>query len=283
MNKVITYIFDDYRKQRNARLFKNLLYVFLIVKCVLWLLNYDILFGAHAVSLVYDEPIGFFEYFAYIIYLSKNTSLPIWFICAALLLSIVSLVNKRSYLLADLIIYLLVLNLDIRIYTTTTAGESLLVNLCFLSAWLRKDFTRGTTVYDQIKIVLHNVSFFALLLQVCILYGFSALAKWYDADWLSGETVYLTTKAFYYSTPLMVSIADSIHPLTVAITYVLLAYQSLFPFVVWFKSIKRYFLHLGVLMHLYIAFVMGLFFFGWIMVITYALFYDFESPADYSD
>ncbi|MBK6522308.1 MAG: hypothetical protein IPG08_08205 [Sphingobacteriaceae bacterium] len=276
MNKAIAYIFNDYRKQKNARLFKNLLYGFLIIKCVLWLLNFDILFGEHAVSLVYNEPIGFFKQFAYLIYLSKNSALACGFIFTVLLLSLYSLFDKRSYVLTDLIIYLLVLNLDIRIYTTTTAGESILVNLCFLSSWLRKDFNIGSGVYDKIKIVLHNVSYLALILQVCILYGFSALAKWYDADWLSGEVVYLTSKAQYYSRSFVINTVDSFHFLTVIITYLVLLYQSLFPFLVWVKSIKRYFLHFGVIMHLYIAFVMGLFFFGWIMVITYVLFYDFK-------
>jgi len=280
MNKVVTYFFDEYRKQRNARLFKNLLYVFLVVKCLLWLFNFDILFGEYAVSLTYKEPIGFFKSFAYIIYLSKSSNLALWFICTTLLLSLVSLFGKRSYVLADLIIYLLVLNLDIRIYTTTTAGESLLVNLCFLSAWLRKDFNKGIGTYDQIKVLLHNTAFIALILQVCVLYGFSALAKWYDADWISGEAVYLTTKAEHYSRPFMVNIADPIHFLTVAVTYILLLYQSLFPLLVWIKKIKPYFLLIGVLMHLYIAFVLGLFFFGLIMVITYVLFFDFKTHAD---
>ena len=276
MNSVIAYFFDGYRKQKNAHLFKNLLYGFLIIKCFLWLLNFDILFGEHAVSLTFNESIGFFKSFAYLIFASKSSALACVFICVVLLLSLCSLVAKRSYLLADLVIYLLVLNLDIRIYTTTTAGESLLVNLCFLSAWLRKDFIKGNGVYDQIKTVLHNFSYFALILQVCVVYGFSALAKWHDADWLNGEVVYFTSKAQYYSRPFLINTVDSFHFITVIATYLLLLYQSLFPFVIWIKSIKRYFLHLGVVMHLYIAFVMGLFFFGWVMVITYVLFYDFK-------
>ncbi len=115
-----------------------------------------------------------------------------------------------------------------------------------------------------------------MILQVCILYGFSALAKWYDADWLNGEVVYVTSQAQYYSRSFVINTVDSFHFLTVIITYVVLLYQSLFPFLIWVKGIKRYFLHFGVVMHLYIAFVMGLFFFGWIMVITYVLFYDFK-------
>lgn len=239
------------------------------------------LYGEHAISLTYNSSIGFFKSLAYIIYSSKNSNVALLFIYTTLLFSLISLFGKKSYLLLDLLIYLMVLNLDIRVYTTSTAGESLLVNLCFLSAWLRKDFSIGTSIYNQIKIVLHNVSFIALVLQVCILYAYSALAKWYDVDWLNGEAVYLSCKAFHYSRSFVVDNVDSFHLLTVIATYVLLVYQSLFPFLVWIKKVKRYFLFIGILMHLYIAFVMGLFFFGIIMIITYVLFYDFEeTPAD---
>lgn len=219
---------------------------------------------------------GFFKNLAYLIYSSKNSNLALLFIYATLLFSLISLFNRKSCLALDLLIYVLVLNLDIRVYTTSTAGESLLVNLCFLSAWLRKDFGHGNGVYDQLKIVLHNVSYYALILQVFILYGYSALAKWYDADWLSGEAVYLTSKSFHFSRSFIVDNADSFHFVTVITTYILLAYQSLFPLLVWIKKIKPYFLFMGVIMHLYIAFVMGLFFFGLIMIMTYVLFYDFK-------
>lgn len=276
MNSILKYFFDDYRKQKSARWFKNLLYIFLIFKCFLWLLNYDILFGEHSLSLSYNAPASFVKSFAYIIYLSKNNTIALWCICSVLLFSTVSLIGKRSYLLIDILIYILVLNLDIKIYTTSTAGESLLVNMCFLSAWLRKEFSSSNRTYDQIKIFMHNVSLIALTLQVCIVYAYSALAKWYDADWISGESVYLTSKAFHYSRSFIVNHVDSFHFITILITYILLIYQTLFPFLVWIKKTKNYFLLFGALMHLYIAFIMGLFFFGWIMVISYVLFIDFK-------
>jgi hypothetical protein len=275
LNNFIAYLFDDYRKQKNARLFKNLLYVFLIVKCVFWLLNFDKLFGENSISLTSDHKISFFKNFAYFLYFQNNPAYCMYFIAVLLIACLYTFNSKRSFLVIDLVIYLLVLNIDIRIFTTSTAGESLLVNVCFLSAWLKKDFKIGTGTYDQIKIVLHNVSFYALLFQICIVYGYSALAKWYDADWLSGNAVYLTSKTFHYSRGFIVDHVDSVKFLAMALTYIVLLYQSLFPVLVWFKKIKPYILIIGVLMHLYIAFVMGFFFFGVIMILTYVLFFDF--------
>lgn len=52
-------------------------------------------------------------------------------------------------------------------------------------------------------------------------------------------------------------------------TYAVLMYQGLFPLIVWFKKVKIPFLLFGVLMHLGIAFGMGIFTFGIVMCLVY--------------
>lgn len=76
----------------------------------------------------------------------------------------------------------------------------------------------------------------------------------------------------------------SLHPLTDwivetpwvyrSMTYLSLGYQLLFPVLVFVRPVKKWFLLLGVLFHLGIAILMGVFDFGVIMVITYFLFVD---------
>ncbi len=291
MSKITAYFFDDYRRQRNAGLFKNLLYVYILLKCFFWTLNFNILFGENALSYVGPEIIGveefkinvsYWKHFAYVLFYSTHA----WHSAAAIVsLTAISIfsINKRSYYLLDVIVYFLVLNINVKIYTSCTAGDPLFMNLCFLSIFLRNDFVRMQTAWGDLKVLLHNFSFLALVLQVCIVYFYSALAKWNDADWVSGEAIHLVNQARHYSNWFLVKNADSIHMLSVLLTYFVLIYQSAFPIFVFLPKIKKYFLHIGVLMHLYIAFVMGLFFFGLIMALTYVLFYDFKSPADRAD
>jgi hypothetical protein len=291
MTKAISYAFDDYRKQKNAGLFKNLVYVFILLKCFFWCLNFDILFGENALSYIatdivrleeYKNKISFGKHFAYLLMYSTQS----WhFIAAIITLAGISIysINKRSYYLLDAVVYFLILNINLKIYTSTTAGDPLLTNLCFLSIFLRNDFTRDHSAWGDIKVLLHNFSFLALLVQVCIVYFYSALAKWYDPDWISGEAIHLVNQARHYSNWFLVRNAGAVHGLSVLLTYFVLIYQSAFPVFVFLPRIKKYFLHLGVLMHLYISFVMGLFFFGLIMALTYVLFYDFKSPADRAD
>jgi hypothetical protein len=242
------------------------------------------LFGENALSYIptdivsleeYRNKISFGKHFAYLLMYSQHA----WhFITAIIVLTGISIfsINRRSYYVLDAIVYFLILNINLKIYTSTTAGDPLLTNLCFLSIFLRNDFTRSQNAWGDLKVLLHNFSFLALIVQVCIVYFYSALAKWFDGDWTSGEAIHLVNQARHYSNWFLVKNADSIHWLSVVLTYFVLIYQSVFPVFVFLPKNKKYFLHLGVLMHLYIAFVMGLFFFGLIMALTYVLFYDFD-------
>jgi hypothetical protein len=67
--------------------------------------------------------------------------------------------------------------------------------------------------------------------------------------------------------------AEKLSWLFIALNYVVLAYQLLFPVLVWIKKIKKPFLILGILMHLYIAFVIGLVSFGFVMILPYIYFW----------
>lgn len=290
MTKAIAYVFDDYRKSSNARLFKNLLYVYVLLKCFFWALNFDLLFGDNALSYVptdivtleeFKNDISFGKHFAYLLMYSAHT----WhFVLAIVMLATICIfsINRRSYYILDGIVYILVLNINMKTYTSCTAGDPLFMNLCFLSIFLRNDFTRAVGAWGDLKVLLHNFSFFALIVQVCVVYFYSALAKWYDADWVSGEAIHLVNQARHYSNWFLVKNAGTIHGISVFFTYLVLIYQSIFPVFVFLPKVKRYFLLIGIFMHLYISFVMGLFFFGLIMALTYVLFYDFGKDGSNS-
>lgn len=262
-------------KKRNAWLFKNLLYVFVLFKCIFWILNFDILFGENCISYQSVQSYGGYKYFAFILFLYKEPMLCRIFLSLIIVLTLYSLFRK-SYYLSDIIIYLLVLNVNTKTWTTLTAGDPLFVNLCALSVFLRKDFTMTKSAWGELKVLLHNVSFIALIVQVCIVYFYSALAKWNDSDWTQGRAVDLVNKALHYSNHFLASHANSFYYLSFVLTFLVLIYQTIFPAFVFLPKIKKYFLHIGVLMHLYISVVMGLFFFGLIMALTYVLFYDFN-------
>jgi hypothetical protein len=252
------------------------------MKSIFWMLNFDILFGNNCVSYQSVQTYEGYKHFAFILFLSHQNWLSWLFLLVIVALATYSLF-RRSYYLGDLIIYLLVLNVNTKTWTTLTAGDPLLANLCVLSIFLRKDFASPTNAWGEIKVLLHNFSFMALVVQVCVVYFYSALAKWNDGDWTSGNAIHYINRTLHYSNHFLAAHADSFYYASFILTYLVLIYQTIFPLFVFVPKIKKYFLHLGVLMHLYIAVVMGLVFFGLIMALTYVLFYDFKSPADRAD
>jgi len=282
MHNALNHMWSDYRKKENAVLFKNLLYLYLLFKCVLWLLNAELLFGDYAISFIRQYPLAWWRKPAFILYYTDSFSVAILFVFSVASISIYSLV-KRSTLLADVLLFLLVLNIHLKAYTTLTGAESILHNLLFISSFVRTRFLENTNKLKRLSIILHNAGIYALAFQVCLIYFYSSLAKWYNADWINGEAIHLVNQTAHYSTPFLLQHASFLFPLAWILNYIVLIYQSLFPLLGIFGKYKNKFLLLGIFMHLYIALVMGLFFFGILMIICYALFWNTGTWFTYKD
>lgn len=63
----------------------------------------------------------------------------------------------------------------------------------------------------------------------------------------------------------------------IVLNFFILFYQLVFPLLWFFKKMKKHFLFLGILIHLYIAFFMGLVDFGLIMILGYVYFWPVKS------
>ncbi|MGZ3883944.1 MAG: hypothetical protein ACXVPD_07075, partial [Bacteroidia bacterium] len=94
-----------------------------------------------------------------------------------------------------------------------------------------------------------------------------------DDSWLSGEALFQTLIVRDFSLPVIYSgLHYNTWFLSLA-TYLTLGYQLLFPVLIWFKKIKPLLLGFGIFQHLFIALVIGLPSFGFIMIISYSIFY----------
>ncbi len=271
-------MFEEQHWRPNSRIFKNTLYVFILLKCIIWFLNFDLLFGANALSWLKQFGVSTYSAPAFLLHHYSSSGLSFIFLSVLLVLTSVQLLRRSTLAIVDLLIAVIVLNIHTVTYTSTTAGDPLLVNICFLSAFLQKGSIHEMGAMPELRRLLHNMSYVALMLQMCILYFYSSLAKWFDPDWFGGNAVHLVNMTTYYSRPWLADHADALMPLSRVLTYVVLIYQTLFPVLVFVKPVKRYFLWIGILMHLYISCVIGLYFFGIIMLITYILFLDMPHP-----
>jgi hypothetical protein len=150
-----------------------------------------------------------------------------------------------------------------------TGGEVLVCILLFYMIFISEKQTLTTK-----ENIINNTAFYALRIQICILYFFSTFFKLYDSNWTTGKALQFVADIPFYSTGWFQATAHFSPLLSKIITISILVYQALFMLVVWIKPIKIPFLIFGVLLHLGIAFGMGIFTFGMVMIISYLLFLD---------
>jgi len=176
--------------------------------------------------------------------------------------------------ISSFFVYFFTVNLFLKGYLAFTGGEVLVNFLLFYLMFIHK--RKGEGPFSDLQNILNNTFYWILLIQICILYFFSAFYKMYDPNWTSGEAImYISRIDNYSSAPFEWLFGDRLW-LSMIATYLTLAYQILFPLLVWFKKVKTPFLIIGVVFHLGIAFGMGIFSFGIIMIIVYILFLDLK-------
>ncbi len=190
-------------------------------------------------------------------------------------LSWIGLIRRSNYL-TNLLLWLLVLNLNSYLYATLTAGDYLLNQLLFFNIFF--SVRPGTSAFFRdLKTAFHNMALAGIKTQVCLAYFLAGWFKLTDAAWLGGSAVHQAFQIPEYTSSLLMSL-----PLwfCMVLNYATMAYQLLFPFTIWFRPCKIYLLAFGILQHLVIAFCMGLFSFGIIMIICYILFLKYDDRAE---
>ena len=113
----------------------------------------------------------------------------------------------------------------------------------------------------------------ACQLQICFVYFFSGLYKLAGDDWVNGKAMYYILSIEEYSHPWVISHIINLKWLTVLMTYSALLYQLTFPILIWINGIKKPLLIIGVIFHLFIGIVMGIWDFALVMIAVYAAFW----------
>lgn len=188
---------------------------------------------------------------------------------------------------SSIMIYFFTMNLFLKGGQMFTGGEVLVCLLLLYLIFIQKNKTGKHKIsfripkdekaeFSFLQNILNNSFYWMCLIQVCLVYFFSTFYKLLDWNWINGSAVMFVSRIDAYSSGINRFFFADNYTLSIIATYSILIYQALFPFVVWFKKIKKIFLIFGVIFHLGIAFGMGLFTFGIIMCLVYLLFLDVE-------
>lgn len=280
MKGLSTYLFGYKQQMRELGWFRMALYTFLLYKVFGYVSHYTELFSDQ--SLVYHSVKHINPLVDLSFYLNNHytSALAPWFISGVLWCALLGIGKKSNYL-TNALLWLLVVNLNNFLYPTLTAGDYLLNQLLFFNIFFSFKPSKNPALHD-IKTALHNTALLGIKLQVCFAYVLAAWFKLDDKAWLDGVAVYQTFRVPEYAGPFLAALPFGV---CMVLNYATMAYQLLFPALIWFRSLKIYLLAFGILQHLVIAFGMGLFSFGLIMIICYILFlkYDYRVPADNGD
>jgi hypothetical protein len=237
-------------------------------------LKFKELFSAERLIFHHKQSSGVINDFAY--FLTQHYSVMLGAISVILLalLAMISLLKKANYLI-NFFLWLLVININNFLYPTLTAGDYLTNQLLFFNIFFLPKVSNNSAIND-LKTSLHNVALLGIKIQVCLAYFLAAWFKVMDDSWINGMAVYQTFQIPEYSNAFFSMLPVSA---CLVLTYATIIYQLLFPVFIWLRPAKIYLLSFGVLQHLLIAFGMGLFSFGIIMIICYILFlkYDYKS------
>ncbi len=176
-------------------------------------------------------------------------------------------------------IYFITLTLDSRSYYVLDGGNNLVTILTVFNIFFKIESDQSDFL-SRLGSSLSNLFLLMAKIQVCIVYFVAGHAKLNGDLWSNGTALYYTLSVIEVSTTTVRDLVKVINPIFLVLpTYTLLLFQLSFPFMIWFKKVRRYYVFMGMLIHIGISFIMGLTFFGYALCISYFLFYD-DSEAN---
>jgi len=121
--------------------------------------------------------------------------------------------------------------------------------------------------------LLTNLGTFSILIHLCLVYGFSGLAKTNADLWFNGVATYYTLSLErFMGTSFNDALARNGYLVTIT-TYVTLLWELYFPVLIWFKKLRIYVLLVGAMLHSGIYVTMMIHDFQILFISLYGLFF----------
>jgi hypothetical protein len=279
LKKVVSYFFSEYNLSQQTLKFKQLLYLFIVIKVIYWLYYYNLYFGHNAIAFIKPHPLGAFKDLAFLLYNNTSINAGYFFIFGTLFFLALSYFFKKIPFLFEFFIWLLVLNIHNKLYPTLTGGDHLLNQFLFFNCFLSKTGNSSATWQNSLAKSFHNFGVLAIIIQIQLVYLIAGIAKLNSSDWLSGVAIINLDKVKYFNLYSNTFSATGI--IAYFFNYLVLFYQLLFPVLIWVEKIKKPLLVIGIVTHLYIAFVLGILGFGLIMLIPYVYFWPVKNTNNF--
>ncbi len=130
--------------------------------------------------------------------------------------------------------------------------------------WLRRKRSLPDSARPS---VMANIALRLIQVHLCVVYLFAGCAKLQGASWWNGEAIWGAIGSLDYQTVDLTWLAHAMW-LVNLVTIVSLAWEVSYPFLIWNRHARPFYLALAVLVHLGIGLCMGMLTFGAIMIIA---------------
>lgn len=266
-------------KITEANRLRKALFAYLLFNSVQLIFAKDILFGKE-MSLILPGHVNEFSVTMLVNLLSTETFRDYCgiFIFVQQLFSFAGLFGFIPRI-SSFVVFFTAVNLQNRIYATTSGGDILAYILLFYLSFVSGNKELKNPDLNQIQNAFNRAFIFLCYFQVILVYAVSAVYKLLSPEWISGSALCSILSVSEYSLPFLQNNIDSLSGILKVCTWLTLLYQLLFPLLIFNRRIKNYLLAGGVVLHLGIALAMGLLNFSLVMVCCYALFYDFKAKG----
>jgi hypothetical protein len=246
-----------------TRLFTLLIYVWFLVEALVLWSDRSLLWGEDAVLLHSAYKSSFLNNFFYqLVYVPSRFEIVIGLHLVA---SAVSLFEWRWSFIPRIAVWCTAMLLY---YSAPQAFNSGILFMALMAFYAVFIYTKAKSPW---RILISNLARLTMVIQVVAIYSISCLFKLIGQHWVQGDALYYALNIDVYSSPFWQQFSQYT-TVCKLLTYLALAYQLLFPFLLLMKKQRHWILLVGVVFHLMIGVVMHLWDFAFAMMFCYALF-----------
>lgn len=119
--------------------------------------------------------------------------------------------------------------------------------------------------------LISNLGVYAIVFHLCLVYFISAMHKIHSDVWFNGVATYYILNIERFCSPFNYLFCKNAFFIGFS-TYFTILFETLFPFLIWFKSTRKIFLISGLMMHLGIYFFMMIYDFQILFMMIYGFF-----------
>jgi Vitamin K-dependent gamma-carboxylase len=289
LNRTVNYFTEKVHAPGSMQLFSILVYLWLAVHAASHFAVHSYLWGRTKVFYRHGYPDTFLENFFYqLVYDSERATMvyAVHILCSLLSIGAFNNVlvhgkNKGTtalWWIASVGVRLIAWASGLMLfYAAIEAFDGGMLLMLLMSFYCSVVNVNAKSPYG---IALTNAARLACIAQVLLVYITAALYKLGGTQWLEGSALYYTMHIDLYDRLHLKNFFAAHIGITKALTWIGLAYQVFFPIVIWFRSIRKITLAIGIAFHLFIAMAIGLVGFGLAMMVCYILFWDFSSSKN---